>query len=660
MSDLTLYGYLFDGNDPYHRLLEHLHADGVTDEEIDRGFCQIDYYRPGEWGPVEGAQDFKIDKREVLEYAAANWKKYAPVIEKTLGMKTYWSPETFHIDPKTAEEREASLEYKRRWGERLAEAISIIESDLQRLGIAKGSDEYRFKFAEALNVMFQFPEKNTIGRFEKRQIDDFKEQLKFDQLEMPTFCAFLLKNGGYGERPVSGDDYQNSANSFQVPFAYLTRAFLLYTMMDEAGLEPIFVELTGMRKDRLICGEPYITRTGIALKNSAGDWKVFDPTMGRDNPEKEIFYPLSHRQVLENTNTMGGLTKKMNKAVNDPFDKIALAETETSADGMISIFDIFMNILARKDENDDEQKVLARALSADPKKHHPVLYPILLMVMSKDGASAMESMKKLEGHTGIPDNAFLSYAYMMSSSFAKLPEEVIRTNLDRLIDADPSCNAAYSEYLDADYEGTITLDDATKEDYYKKALNGVPSSNSLYLKLQFRRGEYYQTSGRTEEAKESLASVLRAKENDLSWKGKACLLWAFIEAADGNGGITQLKELTEFIKRKRPGVDDLDDLETILKYAVKLSSNERYSKVINENPEFRLEFMNMLAFLSKFFLKHGKPERALSGIEKAITISDDSDRLTHMIVKHEILLQQGKIAEAKALWTEVDNMIFEE
>lgn len=85
MSDLTSYRYLFDGNDPYHRLLEHLHADGVTDEEIDRGFCQIDYYRPGEWGPVEGAQDFRIDKREVLEYAAANWKKYAPVIEKLSG-----------------------------------------------------------------------------------------------------------------------------------------------------------------------------------------------------------------------------------------------------------------------------------------------------------------------------------------------------------------------------------------------------------------------------------------------------------------------------------------------------------------------------------------------------------------------------------------------
>ncbi|HPW45747.1 MAG TPA: hypothetical protein PKU96_05200 [bacterium] len=659
MSDLTSYRYLFDGNDPYHRLLEHLHADGVTDEEIDRGFCQIDYYRPGEWGPVEGAQDFRIDKREVLEYAAANWKKYAPVIEKTLGMKTYWSLETFHIDPKTAEEREVSLSDKHLWNERLTEAISIIESDLQRLGIAKGSDEYRFKFADALNTIFRFPNKNMMERFEKKQIEDFKKQLKFDDLGMPTLCAFLLENGGYGERPAPDNSYQSSIRSCQIQLVCITGIFLLYNMMDTAGLEPIFVELTGMRKDRLICNETYITRTGIALKSSAGDWKVFDPIMGRDNPEREIFYPLSHRQALENTNNMGDLAKKIVKT-EDPFNKTVLAETETSADGIKSMFYIFRNILAIKDDSDDGKKALARTLSSDPKKHHPIFYPIILMATSKDDVSAMESMKKLEGHTGIPDNAFLSYVYMISSSFSKLPEDVIRTHLDRLIDADPSCNSAYDAYLDADYEGTITLDTATKEDYYKKALNGVPSSDSLYLKLQFRRAEHYQDSGRTEEAKEILLSILRADKNDLCWKGNACLLWAFIEASDGNGGIRQLKELMEFIEKKRPGLDDLKDMEAVLKYAVKLSSNERYSKVINENPEFRLEFMNTLALLSRFFLKYGKPERALPGVEKAITISDDLDWLAHMIVKHEILLQQGKIAEAKALWTEIDHMMFEE
>ncbi|HKY62421.1 MAG TPA: tetratricopeptide repeat protein [bacterium] len=211
----------------YQRLTEK----GVSDAALDQGCPPLfDHYVP----QPKMAKDLRIEVCEVFNYGLNKYREFPEAAMALTGKPIPWTLEDGDADRKEDELLRASVQEK----------IVYLESQPALLMYEKGSEEYRKRLGTALSFYVDFP--NLIPTINARR-EELREKTKvLAEWGLQEFQAKLLENGGLGGVHISqsaGQEWVGNAveawtSQVGGPGA---RAKLLYAVLAQAGIEPVFV-----------------------------------------------------------------------------------------------------------------------------------------------------------------------------------------------------------------------------------------------------------------------------------------------------------------------------------------------------------------------------------------------------------------------------------
>src|SRR3989338_8137656 len=135
MSSCPSYRYEITEGSPLFPLRTALDPAGITPQDRDQGFHQIDYARPSEWGRIEGAGDCFIDHREDLRTLLNRWRQFRIPLQKWQGRDLTW-------DLQPIKETELERDREDRSLIRHDAAVETIRIDLEKRGLARNSAAY--------------------------------------------------------------------------------------------------------------------------------------------------------------------------------------------------------------------------------------------------------------------------------------------------------------------------------------------------------------------------------------------------------------------------------------------------------------------------------------------------------------------------------------
>jgi tetratricopeptide (TPR) repeat protein len=308
-----------------YQLYEELQNNFVSPEDIDVGFLEANFNSqtcPENKASycLQGQRDTIIQKAEVFEYALRQPSKYYSSIQSIFGNPIPWA-----LDDKNSQ---TNFDYNVRYA--VEETISSIKDILETKGLSEDSSEFKKLMAIGLFCRLITPAQSEASEETSnwQLIQSILEEHGFKELE-----SYLSRVGGFA--------IQGSNNSVSELTALDTLyhqkgectelSYVLFTMLQMAGLNPSFVNTTGeaiikafpdkaqSMQDDYMMGHVYV---GL---NIEGEKLFLDPGMKTINPSYAYYYEVGLRQTY-NTFLTNSAIQMMRRMRHDQA-KILLDQT---------------------------------------------------------------------------------------------------------------------------------------------------------------------------------------------------------------------------------------------------------------------------------------------------------------------------------------------
>lgn len=672
ISENTPYTHEIKKDSPHYPLLEYLHEKGVADSELDVGYWQIDYYRPGEKGYIEGAGDHFIDFREVMRHYAENWRELSQPMKEHSRMKILWDKRDDIKDIKEVDSKKT----KKTIDSIRETATQFIREDLNEKGLSPDSDKYRTSLADAMNLWFKFPNASTWKTFEDVQKEEIIKRLKVDQVYLPRFKRHLFQEGGAGnymlsERVKVHFDYKPF--NVQAPFIFDNSPFALYYLFDQAGLKPSFVELTGLHRNKFFCGRDVLSRLGVGIRLSEG-WRNYDPMLLSMAESDEIFYPLSLRQALTAYYSTGQMFTALHKILYDPVTGKEVKRIKASADGITSAHLMFTGAAAAAEQMEaegDSQKSFIEFIKqvfSDKKTHHPSWYTIVsLMGLEKLGGGNFnfkEILKMLGSHPGIPKHGLIDYCLLPAfvenlKNDVAFDKDEFKKCIHHLLELDPKCGEAHYYIAFAGMKGKWEQDDASIEEHFSKAASVMPKGCKEINRIYYHWGKFEMERGELDDAANKFNLALSNQSGELDLRMKSAYLLAVIYA--NKKDLKKAQELMAAVvgtcRKKLMDIGN-KDICYLLDWLVEQGEKHPFSKDAIDDQDLTRALAFLYSYLGSVLLFNGDKKRAETAYRMALKFATRDIRYNLLVSLHETLVQQGKLEEAGKIWREFEEGIF--
>lgn len=620
MAQCSSYRHEITANSPLFLLLEHLHQSGVTDAELDGGYQQIDYTKPNQPNRLVGVGDCFIEAREVQDFALTRWQRYRTEITAWLGRPLPWDRPT-HIERDSLSEGGARSE---RFLATLDMVTEIIKRDLSDAGLQPWSDDYRIAFARGLFWWIEFPGQEEWRRYGDTQrkvvIDAFHESTggRFKRLE-----GFFLKAGGLGNFFVRRFPVEIKPMDFGTSFELTTAAHDLYFSAHRAGLNPDYVEITGLSEDRFVCGEVIASRLGIAIPLSSGRRYVVDPVRHKPDAARELSYLLSLRQALIGdvvTQSLANPQSNQDRLTPTPFDGYFASLLPTNSSG------------AGKSDQ---------------------MHPILLALR------VWNSELPFSAHPAWPSHGLVDFLQL--SSIAKSGDnrrqQAATEYAHSLLQLDPRCFLAHASLAREAILGPLSLDPDVVEMHLKTALESLPSVSAEASAMYYLWGDLSLRRGKGDDAITQFQHALENPKGLPRWKGWAVYLLAgesfrrgdrVAAAALMNQAATFARE--DLLEKK------LDDAQRWSTWLAQQQSRPWPPEALAD-PAISQPLARLLVELGRTFLFHRHYAEAETWFRRAAEIpSSPSVKKRVLIFLHECLVQRKDMSGARLVWRDIEGL----
>lgn len=675
MTKCRAYTYQTTPASPLFPLLEALRRAGTTDSDLDTGYHQIDYYRPGETGRVEGAGDCFIDDREVLRHATDNWRRFRPQIQKWRKKPLPWDRDLEAFQGKPP----AEIEKRREFVAQQKAAILCIKRDLAQKGLKEGTDEYRLTFAEALFWWYEFPRKEywkTVPADERAEM--LKKFARIDELGLVRLKAYLVESGGAGHFPVieRPAEVPSPELSFQYSGSVSSAAFDLYYTFDTAGLKPSFVEVTDIPTDSFTCGIPISSRLAVGIHLSHGELRTFDIDL--DNPRaRGVHYPLELRQALAIH-----LASEKTAGIFVFGDRSDSGFSEhISADGFLPLNEAFtswISALIKREEEGltvDSAAVLraqSQIVAANESRIHPLfliymhyLVVAKVLVDNPSPARARAEIEKLSArlfsHPALRGSRYIDnfHFFTTMSQDAYRGTKKIVDDGRRVLATDPACFMAHMVLATEGARGNPHMSDDEIEGHFRDAAAQIPPGHKVVSSLYLKWGEYEMRKKRYDSASEKFLVSFNTEGGDNDDRAKSAFYLAMQDARNGD-----FEKAAEWLKHfSKLSFEDISKSPTgttaqrWLDWITKQRSAYPLTPEMIADGRIPTAYAILYLNISKAFMKDRKLAKAAEAAKLAVGILPSGAALSPRLQLHEVLIQAGDSRRADRVWREITKTV---
>lgn len=456
------------------RIYEVIHANGVADQMLDRG------YHDGK--KIVGRADKKLDDVEIYQFALDHYETYRDIIKSSFGRPIPWELDDFnpttHFDETVRKKTQT--------------AIDFLKSLLQEQKIKLGSDEYNLKLAIGLFYFVDSP----------AQRDEVMQSLSFfnqrvselNRVGLGGFKEYLIANGGLGTAMASGytETEYTAIESIQLRRGKCSeRSKILYAVYKMAGLNPHFVEIkwqdgkkafekVGERMEADFVGDNHVA-VGI---NDGQSIRVFDLTLEKLTVKYDRFavMDLPRAYAMDMANLASNLIKQGKHQQAKQFAQNAISVCPSFASG----YEVFGEVLYYSRQDDEAIEAWSKAMTLLPSVN---TYNCLghIYIEHKDYAKAEKFLKQAVQFEPkfSKAHANLSKLYRRSGK----NEESIR-EAKEAVTLNPGDAYAY-EQLGLSYAIVERWQESV--DAFQKSIQHINNNSDLYSNLgwaHFKLGQY--------------------------------------------------------------------------------------------------------------------------------------------------------------------------
>lgn len=631
-------------------LLEATRKAGVSDRDLDQGYEQVDYDRPGSWGRIEGAGDCFIDARELQRYVLDRWRTYRDPIKQWHGRNLPWDMAKWswtEMQPNGREIKTPSEQIVR-------QAIETILQDLRAKGIPRDSGDATSILAEALFSLLEFPTQQSWALYDRAQRKElYTSFARLDALGLANFKRFLLRHGGFGNlMTVLVSHHARDPIGFSFPASFRPGAVELFALYEAAGLDPTFLEVTDLRPDRFICGDPIpITlEVGIPL---AGGWRVFHTALHDPDHRGKLFYPLSLRQVLAN---ISGLSQAVDVHLSQGTAGVPPAPP-ASVDGFLSSYHLLAHRFSRPDSGASRDRTSLEFFEKHKRFFHPMLrlfldHQLTRAMREKDqppSSSLASDLPEAVAKHSLRD--FLWLAQEGDGAVARLEEGAER--LERLLRLDPDCFFAHVAMAQIHASRDNAKDRAAAERHFASARNALPPHHPCLAGLWNRWGRFLLRAGDVTGAREKFLAAWASEPEKRGDKIQVASSLAFISASRGD-----LHQAAEWIQKASSPLagllaEDRDgsDAEEWFSWFATEQSKRPHPKESLQDAKVARAIAAIHRAIGSALLFHGKYPGAIASLQRAADLTPlPEERIKILHDLHEAYLQAGNLPEADNVW----------
>ncbi|OGQ39574.1 MAG: hypothetical protein A2W61_04110 [Deltaproteobacteria bacterium RIFCSPLOWO2_01_44_7] len=221
----------------FHQMLKG----GISEKEIDRGYYLLRRKENPKLSEASmeryriGSGDGVIECAEVAEATVDHYSQYHDFLRKITGRVVPWMIEDEH----------KATEYL----QKIDRTVAVLKSAIKRQGFPPDSEEYQRRLFIGLSSFASAPPKKQLELLQKRDPHFFRTLFFFLFEEgLGDFADYIIKKGGLGlgftrkDFPMEG----TLLEALQQPLGLCTeRSRVFFFVLKRAGLNPVFVHLTG-------------------------------------------------------------------------------------------------------------------------------------------------------------------------------------------------------------------------------------------------------------------------------------------------------------------------------------------------------------------------------------------------------------------------------
>lgn len=635
-------------------LVKALQDAGRTDKDRDAGYQQIDYTRPMQWGRTDGAGDCFIDDREYLELALKDWRKYKTPLESYYGGRLAIDYDTVkyggRIPTKGYSKKELFLDRARM-------ARREIEKGLAAQALDPKSDEYRQRLGEGLFFWMEFPYKSRWDVFEKGQRGEILAMMgRLDEIGLSSFKKYLIENGGnnhfYDDRLYrrGGSSYNPAAFNFGFYSSYAPAEF--YAVLEDAGLEPVFMEISSIHADRFVCGEEIKVGHGVGIALSSG-WYVFDPVNHKTGVKSGIIYPMNLRQFLSTlaVGKSGGLAMLITQK---PTDKDF--ERHISADGYVLNLASWANMVTalKKGASSRGDKDLSERVAAFLRSHERFLHPLLSLQLY------FADPENHALHPAIPKSGIADFLWLFSHKISDVSDsdtgkEAFVSHAKALLALDPNCTSAHVAMAQGGVYGFYPLSDKDIEGHFAAAVDSLPQNHKETSNLYLQWGKFMLKRGRLEEARKKFEAAWDQTSGDDEKRALAAYYLSYLDANNGDA-IAAAKWMNRARDMIASDIGARNSKDTAEKWFKSLKEAQKDyplpDPMLKKEDSLANAFADMWSIVGRALLQGVRHKPAIEALREAISFARGPNRMRTVFDLHEAYLQSGDLEVAAQLWKE--------
>lgn len=250
----------------------------VRPADIDRGYEEINYERPGLPNEVKGAFDCNVDQKELFDFVFNNAEKYQELIKKSTSKEVAW----VITDPKARKKIEA--------------AIETLNDILDSADIEKNSADHSLAMATGLFYFVLMPSEKYLSKIPDPQKNAIlKEFRELSQGPLKQWGEYLTDRGGlnvwFMRRSPSGELTAQESLDLDKG-SYSEKLKMIYGVFRMAGLDTVLVRSYSdpskkYKKTNYDNSEPDIMYVGI--KDGDGAY-LFEPYYGMSHTKEDTKY----------------------------------------------------------------------------------------------------------------------------------------------------------------------------------------------------------------------------------------------------------------------------------------------------------------------------------------------------------------------------------
>ncbi|MFO1518161.1 MAG: tetratricopeptide repeat protein [bacterium] len=344
------------------QIYQQLKEAKVSDAELDQGYHEIDYSRPGPNETEKGKGDGHLDEQELYEYVIDHHDRFQGIVEGIAGKPVPW----------VLDDKNPATDFDEKIRARVTEATNDIKAALKAQGLDEKSDEFQEKLAVALFYFVDFPEDK--GLIQKKEKDLKIRTRELTEMGLSDFQQKLFEKGGLNVSQIKSDGLEEGSalEALKSKKGGVTeKAKILYAVFENAGLKPYFARSRVKDVESTFKAntfrfhwqnrQDYHTFVGINFGNRS---RLFDLSFFNSKADYAEYYPLRLTQVVASEINHRGFGFFVTGKGEQALAAFQLAGHLDPKNPLI--YNNLGNVLLAINKNDEAKKAIEESVKLDP------------------------------------------------------------------------------------------------------------------------------------------------------------------------------------------------------------------------------------------------------------------------------------------------------